>query len=112
MGISSAPPCKPTEFFCKAAQIALRAGAWTPYAQSSVVPAQYFRNQASIQDYLEHDSFLRDINNERWNDTQPVSGADHQHNLAARARHDHQERNTSYIDAVKSLDNFVLFAFT
>lgn len=104
MGISSAPPCGPTEFFCKAAQLALRAGAWTPYAQSSVVPAQYFRNQASMQDYLSHDSFLRDINNERRNDTQPISGA------SENAEHD-SPRNASYAKALQTLTNFVMFAF-
>ena len=111
MGISSAPPCGPTEFFCKAAQLALRAGAWTPYAQSNVVPAQYFRNQASIQDYLEHDSFLRDINNERQNDTQPVSGARSSWKRYTSAANQ-PPRNESYVHALQSLENFVLFAFT
>lgn len=37
----------------------------------AVIPAQYFRDQSNIAQYLEHNDFLRDINNERVNDDQP-----------------------------------------
>jgi palmitoyl-protein thioesterase len=110
MGISSSPPCQPTDLFCKATQWALRAGVWTPYAQSSVVPAQYFRNQAKIDEYLSHESFLKDINNERANDTQPHSGA----GVSAwtlQAQEEIKPRNVTYKAALTSLNNFVTFAF-
>lgn len=110
MGISSAPPCKPTDFFCKATQWALRTGVWTPYAQNGVVPAQYFRNQAKIDEYLSHDSFLKDINNERANDTQPHSGA----GVSSSWNTDEEEfapRNKTYKAALSAINNFVTFAF-
>lgn len=108
MGISSAPPCHPTDLFCRSVQWALRAGVWSPYAQSSIVPAQYFRNQAKIDDYLSHSSFLRDINNERPNDTQPVSGAALEAPLKGR---DDSARNPTYKKAIAELESFVLIAF-
>lgn len=107
LGISSSPPCKPTDFFCKATQWALRTGVWTPYAQSSVVPAQYFRNQAKIDEYLSHDSFLKDINNERANDTQPQSGA----GVTLVTAGSPTPRNETYKAALSNLNNFVTFAF-
>lgn len=110
MGISSAPPCHPTDLFCRSVQWALRA-VWTPYAQSSIVPAQYFRNQAKIEDYLSHSSFLRDINNERMNDTQPVSGAAVLDEGTMSGNRDDTARNTTYKRAIAALDNLVLIAF-
>lgn len=110
MGISSSPPCRPTDFFCKATQWALRTGVWTPYAQSSVVPAQYFRNQAKIDEYLSHSSFLKDINNERANDTQPHSGAGIRRTVSTAAREE-DARNATYKAALSSLNNFVTIAF-
>lgn len=107
MGISSSPPCKPTDFFCKATQWALRTGVWTPYAQNGVVPAQYFRNQAKIDEYLSHNSFLKDINNERASDNQPRSGA----GTAPGALGKELPRNETYKVALSSINNFVTFAF-
>lgn len=107
MGISSSPPCKPTDFFCKATQWALRTGVWTPYAQNGVVPAQYFRNQAKIDEYLSHDSFLKDINNERASDNQPRSGA----GIRLSTPGQDIPRNETYKAAFSTINNFVTFAF-
>lgn len=63
-GIADLPACKPGDFFCRLAEGALRGGINTEYAQSNVVPAQYFKNPldpASYQGYLEHNRFLTDI---------------------------------------------------
>jgi palmitoyl-protein thioesterase len=107
MGISSSPPCHPTDFFCKTTQWALKVGVWTPYAQNGVVPAQYFRNQAKIEEYLAHSSFLKDINNERANDTQPISGAD----VGTSDNKEYISRNETYKQNIADLNNFVLLAF-
>jgi len=80
---------------------------WTPYAQSGVVPAQYFRNQAKIDEYLSHESFLKDINNERANDTQPRSGA----GLSSSNEDKNVQRNDTYKEGLLNLNNFVTFAF-
>ena len=111
MGISSAPPCHPTDLFCRSVQWALRSGVWSPYAQSSIVPAQYFRNQAKIEDYLSHSSFLRDINNERMNDTQPFSGAAVLGEGPLPDNSNYTARNSTYKKAIAALDNLVLIAF-
>lgn len=50
---------------CKGAQGLLRSNTWSNFVQSRLVPAQYFRDPAQIEDYLEHSNFLADINNER-----------------------------------------------
>jgi hypothetical protein len=68
MGISDLPACKPTDFFCRLAEGALRGGVYTDYAQSNVVTAQYFRDPTKLENYekyLESNRFLPDINNER-----------------------------------------------
>lgn len=75
-----------------------------------VVPAQYFRNQAKIEEYLSHSSFLRDINNERWNDTQPISGAEKPSGVL-NEEGDTSPRNESYKAALTGLNNLVLLAF-
>lgn len=43
MGVARLPPCSEGDFLCKASEWALKAGAWTGYAQSHIVPAQYNR---------------------------------------------------------------------
>lgn len=81
------------------------------------MPAQYFRNQLHIEDYLKHSSFLRDINNERLNDTQPISGAGEANAVSPLLDAEYDEggdvapRNSTYKKAITSLNNFVLVAF-
>jgi palmitoyl-protein thioesterase len=43
LGVARLPPCSQGDLLCRASEWALRAGVWTAYAQSHVVPAQYFR---------------------------------------------------------------------
>ena len=38
---------------------------WHDSVQKRVIPAQYFRDPANIDQYLEHSNYLADINNER-----------------------------------------------
>jgi palmitoyl-protein thioesterase len=64
-GISEFESCAPTDWVCRGADALLRSGRWTSFAQSRVVPAQYFRDPTELDAYLEHSNFLADINNER-----------------------------------------------
>ncbi|QSZ32774.1 hypothetical protein DSL72_002353 [Monilinia vaccinii-corymbosi] len=64
-GISSFQACTPTDFLCRGAQSLLRSNTWSPFVQSRLVPAQYFRDPKDLDSYLEHSNFLADINNER-----------------------------------------------
>jgi palmitoyl-protein thioesterase len=64
-GISEFESCKLTDWICNGAEALLRSGRWTNFAQSRVVPAQYFRDPSELDLYLENSNFLADINNER-----------------------------------------------
>ena len=55
--------------------------------QSRLVPAQYFRDPADLDNYLEHSNFLADINNER------------------------EVKNQTYKENLKKLENFVMYLF-
>ena len=64
-GISEFQSCGATDWLCKGAQGLLRANTWSAYVQSHLVPAQYFRDPAQYDSYLESSNFLADVNNER-----------------------------------------------
>ncbi|KAJ5793453.1 Palmitoyl protein thioesterase [Penicillium paradoxum] len=64
-GISEFESCGPSDWICRSVELLLRSGRWTSYAQSRVVPAQYFRDPTELDLYLENSNFLADINNER-----------------------------------------------
>ncbi|KAJ5481223.1 hypothetical protein N7475_000035 [Penicillium sp. IBT 31633x] len=64
-GISKFESCGNNDWVCRGAEALLRSGRWTGFAQSRVVPAQYFRDPTELDLYLEHSNFLADINNER-----------------------------------------------
>ncbi len=64
-GISSFRDCALTDWVCKGAMSLLRSNAWSSFVQGRVVPAQYYRDPANYDKYLENSNFLADINNER-----------------------------------------------
>ena len=64
-GIIEFRTCARGDLLCSGAMWLLRAGVWTQAVQSRLVPAQYFRDPAELDKYLEHSNFLADINNER-----------------------------------------------
>ncbi|EXM31513.1 hypothetical protein V3481_013795 [Fusarium oxysporum f. sp. vasinfectum] len=67
-GIIDFRSCGATDWLCKGAMALMRFGTWSKLVQSSLVPAQYYRNPATEADYkkyLENSNFLADINNER-----------------------------------------------
>lgn len=64
-GIAEFQSCGWSDWICRGAEALLRAGRWSNLVQSRLVPAQYFRDPAELDAYLEHSNFLADINNER-----------------------------------------------
>jgi len=64
-GISEFQACGATDWVCHGAQGLLRSNTWSSFVQSRLVPAQYFRDPAQYDQYLESSNFLADINNER-----------------------------------------------
>lgn len=64
-GISEFQTCGSGDWVCKGAQGLLRSNTWSTFVQSRLVPAQYFRDPAQLDEYLEHSNFLADVNNER-----------------------------------------------
>ena len=85
-GISEFAPCKSSDWVCRGAMGLLRGSVWG-YAQSNFVPAQYYRDPATLEKYLEFSNFLADINNER-----PI-------------------KNKQYKANIAKLDNLVMFMF-
>lgn len=88
MGVSDLPGCKPTDFLCRAARTAARAGVYSVWAQKNLVQAQYFRDHTRYPAYLEVNSFLADLNNELPD-----------------------VKNQTYVDNLKALDALVLVIF-
>lgn len=86
-GISEFQSCKTGDWICNGAEALLRSGQWTDFVQSHLVPAQYFRDPESLDDYLEHSNFLADINNER------------------------ELKNTKYKERLETLNKFAMFMF-
>ncbi|KAL4796232.1 Alpha/Beta hydrolase protein [Aspergillus venezuelensis] len=64
-GISEFQVCGWADFVCRGAEALLRLGRWSNLAQSQFVPAQYYRDPADLDTYLENSNFLADVNNER-----------------------------------------------
>jgi len=88
MGVCDLPGCKPTDFLCRAAHTAARAGVYSVWAQSNLVQAQYFRDHARYPTYLEVNTFLVDLNNESPD-----------------------VKNQTYVDNLNALDALVLVIF-
>ncbi|KAL4915809.1 Alpha/Beta hydrolase protein [Aspergillus aurantiobrunneus] len=64
-GIAEFQKCTWSDFVCRGAEALLRVGRWSTLVQSQFVPAQYFRDPADLDAYLENSNFLADVNNER-----------------------------------------------
>lgn len=88
-GIVEFRACAASDWLCRGAMLLLRYSTWSSLVQGRLVPAQYFRDPADLQPYLERSNFLADINNER-----------------APAR-----RNDTYRRNLARLANFVLYMF-
>lgn len=86
-GISDFQKCGPTDWVCKGAEALLKGNTWSSFTQSRLVPAQYYRDPADMENYLEHSNFLADINNERI------------------------LKNKTYKENLSKLENFVMYLF-
>lgn len=79
-GITEFRSCGAVDFLCQGAMALLRYNTWSSFVQSRLVPAQYYRDPADLDPYLESSNFLADINNER-----PVKNLLYRENIAALA---------------------------
>ncbi|EAQ87488.1 hypothetical protein CHGG_04107 [Chaetomium globosum CBS 148.51] len=86
-GISNFRECEPTDWICRIAMAVVKGDAWNSAVQSTLVPAQYYRNPDEYEQYLENSNFLADINNER------------------------EEKNEQYKKNIANLENFVMYMF-
>ncbi|KAI9882682.1 MAG: hypothetical protein M1823_005574 [Watsoniomyces obsoletus] len=86
-GIAGFRNCAATDWVCKAAIGLLKSNTWSEFVQARVVPAQYYRDPAELEAYLEHSNFLADINNERF------------------------VKNQMYKENLMSLEKFAMFMF-
>lgn len=86
-GISKFYDCKPADWLCSGSRALLRYSTFGSLVQGRLVPAQYYRDPARLDEYLAGSNFLADINNER----------------------DH--KSEAYADNMAALDNFVMYLF-
>ncbi|KAI1457965.1 alpha/beta-hydrolase [Annulohypoxylon moriforme] len=86
-GIVDYKACSAADWLCKGAMALLHGNTWSSWLQSRLVPAQYFRDPADLDSYLENSNFLADINNERT------------------------VKNETYAKNIASLENFVMYLF-
>lgn len=86
-GIVDYRTCGLTDWLCKGAMALLHGQTWSSFVQSRLVPAQYFRDPADLDSYLEYSNFLADINNERV------------------------LKNETYARNIAALENLVLYMF-
>ena len=64
-GITEFAKCGDDDWWCKIWSGTLKSNTWSSFAQSTLVPAQYYRTSEDLDNFLEHSNFLADINNER-----------------------------------------------
>ncbi|KAJ8297362.1 Palmitoyl-protein thioesterase 1 [Rhodotorula toruloides] len=109
MGISALPPCSPgsSPFSpCRLMHLSLvRSSIYSPWAQQNIIPAQYFRDPARIDEYLAANEFLKDIDNEREGDRQVEQGE-------RVGGVEVEPRNQTYKENLISLNRFVMFRFS
>lgn len=86
-GISTFAKCKDGDWWCSAWSGTLKSNTWGEWVQTHLIPAQYFRDPADMDGYLEHSNYLADINNERA----------------------HKEKG--YVKNLAGLDRFVMIRF-
>lgn len=84
-GISEFQECG--DFLCRVWEGFLKTQTWSQFSQSTLVPAQYYRNLADMEKYLEFSNFLADVNNER------------------------EVKNARYRENLKRLERFVMYMF-
>ena len=86
-GIAEFQKCESGDWVCQGAQGLLKGNTWSAFAQSRLVPAQYFRDAEDLDAYLEGSNFLADVNNER------------------------EVKNETYKANMKKLERFAMYVF-
>jgi palmitoyl-protein thioesterase len=88
-GVSDIPRCSgESGGWCSLMRSIVQRGAYTQWAQSNIIQAQYYKNPKQMTAYLESNKFLADVNNERV------------------------EKRSSYADRLGELEKFVMVMFT
>ncbi|RGB26930.1 Alpha/Beta hydrolase protein [Rhizophagus diaphanus] len=87
-GVSDIPGCSNNDRLCQLMRTIARRGAYSNYARSHIVQAQYYKDPQHLDTYLQQNIFLPDINNELDN------------------------KNETYKTNLKSLNKLVLIRFT
>ena len=80
-GIITFAQCAPDDWWCNTWSGTLKSNTFSSFAQANLVPAQYFRDPADLDSYLEFSNFLADVNNER-----EVKNDTYKRNIAALRR--------------------------
>jgi palmitoyl-protein thioesterase len=80
------PGCPSDNSECSMWNKLMKLGVYNPLVRNRVLQAQYYKNQADIDNYLSHNKFLTDINNEF-------------------------ALNESYKKNLESLERFVMYVF-
>lgn len=86
-GISDFQVCADNDWLCRTWDGLLKRSTWSDFAQSKLVPAQYYRNPDDLENYLKSSNFLADINNER------------------------KVKNITYKENMMKLERFVMYMF-
>lgn len=63
-GVMALPGCPSDSSECGMWNKMMKLGVYNPLIRNRVLQAQYYKNQADIEKYLQHNEFLTDINNE------------------------------------------------
>jgi len=88
-GAAEAPNCdENNDLWCDIVRSIIRRNVYGEWAQTHVIPAQYFKDPEDLPTYVEQSAYLADINNER------------------------EFKNVSYAEGIRSLNFFVLIKFT
>lgn len=74
MGVLELPLCPNlNDWICKRRNSFLKRQVWNALVQKTVIPAQYFRDPAQYDKYLEYSQFLADLNNERKDNVSAIA---------------------------------------
>ncbi|KDQ21394.1 hypothetical protein BOTBODRAFT_25833 [Botryobasidium botryosum FD-172 SS1] len=89
MGVAGMPPCRAFDVICLMARAAANRGVYTEWAQKNLIQAQYYRDPARLEQFLEYNRFLTRLNGEVP-----------------------ETRNATYARNLASLSNLVLVMFS
>ncbi|KAG5440288.1 hypothetical protein PCANB_001858 [Pneumocystis canis] len=80
--------CPISSYICKFIGYIIKRGFWMYWIRENIVPLQYYRDPKNMADYLQYNTFLADINNEK------------------------EIKNHTYVKNLSSLKSFVMVEFS